>query len=166
MGVCKSLLVCVSPGFLTFLLSSVRQGESSSFYPGVSFSGSVSRFKGGDRTLGDTVPRRMQRKVGWGQTPLTNAHGRAPGRLFCLVRIQRDSVNTIGAVMRWVTTLNSSFPSPAGVGGRDSGFSAPPRVLTRGPQPWRCSICPGAEAGAAAGTLQVQASFFSFLVLS
>ena len=66
-------------------------GQKCSFYLGASFSGPVSRVKGGDRTLGALVPRRMQRR--WaGDEPHLEMHaaGRAGG-YRALVRIQRGS---------------------------------------------------------------------------
>lgn len=162
MGVCVGFWCVSHRVFLHFFCPA---GRKCSFYPGVSFSGPVSRFKGGDRTLGATVPRRMQRRWAGDKTPLTNARGGALKWIPCSGPDPEGQRVTIARSCAGVTTL-TPVPLPPGGRARLRLFCAAlgsspaslalgvlhlPRRGSRGPQ---------------LGTLQAQASFFSFHVRS
>ena len=162
--VCR-ILVCLT-GFSDerpfYICSGVcPAGRKCSFYLGVSFSGPVSRVKGGDPTLGAMVPRRMQRRWNGDKPPLTNARGGARKWIPCSGPDPEGQRVTIARSCAGVTML-TRFPLPPGGRARLRLFSAAlgsspaslalavlhlPRRGSRGPQ---------------VGTLPAQASFFLF----
>ena len=144
--VCR-LLVCVSPGFLTFLLSGRAKVQFLSrgliLRPCLPVQGRRPH-AWGHGSQADAA------KVGWGQNPTYKRTRRGTQVDTVLWSGSRGTAHYNRAVMRRGDHANSS-PSPAGWEGETPAFLRRPRVLTCVPSPGGAPSAQARKPGTAAG---------------